>query len=171
VTTGGGGALLTNDTTIADRARHLTTTAKLPHPWAYRHDAVGYNYRLPNLNAALGCAQLERLDELVAAKRELAERYRAAFRNVPGCRIFEAPSFTKPNCWLVPLLLDYPDRAMLEQFLQAAHAAGILARPAWEPLHHLQSYRDCPAMPLPITENLVERIICLPSGPALAGVK
>ena len=171
ITTGGGGALLTDDTAIADRAKHLTTTAKLPHQWAYRHDAVGYNYRLPNLNAALGCAQLERLDDFVAAKQKLAARYRTSFHDVAGCQIFQAPPFASSNYWLVALILDRPEPARRDEILQAAHAAGILARPAWEPLHRLQPYHDCPAMPLSVTENLVDRIISLPSGPALAGLR
>src|SRR5207237_6394096 len=111
VTTGGGGAILTNDPEVARAAKHLTTTAKQPHQWAFLHDQVGYNYRLPNINAALGCAQLEQLDQFVAAKRSLANRYRQAFRDVPGAAIFTDADDAQTNYWLVAMLSDDPRQA------------------------------------------------------------
>ena len=106
ITTGGGGAILTDDTVLAKRARHLTTTAKVPHRWEYRHDEIGYNYRLPNINAALGCAQLEQLPGFISAKRRLFERYRAAFVGVGTARIVAEPKGCRSNYWLQTLLLD-----------------------------------------------------------------
>ena len=106
VTTGGGGAILTDDAALATRARHLTTTAKVPHRWEYRHDEVGYNYRMPNLNAALGCAQLEQLPVFLEAKRRLFERYPAAFADTAGVRLVAEPAGCRSNYWLQTLLLD-----------------------------------------------------------------
>ncbi len=106
ITTGGGGAVLTNDSELARRAKHLTTTAKVPHRWEYRHDEIGYNYRLPNLNAALGCAQLEQLPTLLAAKRRLYERYRIAFAEVPDARLVGEPEGCRSNFWLQTLVLE-----------------------------------------------------------------
>src|SRR5204863_2160548 len=126
VTTGGGGALLTNDAVLGRRAKHLTTTARIPHRWAFLHDQVGYNYRLPNLNAALGCAQLEGLDAVVAAKRRLAQRYQDAFRDVPGAAIFVDAVDAQSNYWLVTMLLDAPDTALRDAFLAACHKRGLL---------------------------------------------
>ena len=108
ITTGGGGAMLTDDAGLARRAKHLTTTAKVPHRWDYRHDEVGYNYRMPNINAALGCAQLEQLPRLVEGQRRLFHRYRAAFAGVPFARIVEEPDGCRSNYWLQALLLDEP---------------------------------------------------------------
>ena len=163
VTTGGGGALLTNDTDLARRAKHLTTTAKLPHRWEFRHDEVAWNYRMPNLNAALGCAQLERLPDFLAAKRALHDRYAAAFEGVPGVRLVREPEGTRSNHWLSSLLLDERSVAVRDALLGAAHAEGLLLRPAWEPLHRLPMYRDCPRDGLSVTEDLAARLVNLPS--------
>lgn len=164
VTTGGGGAILTDDTALADEARHLTTTAKIPHPWAFVHDRVGYNYRMPNLNAALGCAQLERLPELLARKRALAERYAAAFSGFDGASLFREAPYSQGNHWLNVLLLDRGKAGEREAVLAAAHAAGFACRPAWTLMPDLPMYKDCPAMDLPVARDLQARIINLPSG-------
>jgi perosamine synthetase len=163
VTTGGGGAILTVNADVARAAKHLTTIAKQPHQWAFLHDAVGYNYRLPNINAALGCAQLEQLDQFVAAKRRLAERYREAFRDVPGAAIFVDAEGAQSNYWLVTLLLDEPDLATRDAFLAACHARGLLCRPAWTAMHRLPMYQRCPRMDLSVAEELEARIVNLPS--------
>ena len=167
VTTGGGGAVVTRDPGLAARARHLTTTAKLPHPWESRHDEIGYNYRMPNLNAALGCAQMEALDGFLAMKRSLAARYRTAFAGMAGVEIFAEPAFAQSNYWLNALLLDPPLAGWRDALLAEAHAAGILARPAWSLLHRLPMYAACPRMELPVAEDLERRIVNLPSGAAL----
>lgn len=168
VTTGGGGAILTDDCVLADRAKHLTTTAKVPHAWAYVHDEAGYNFRMPNINAALGCAQLEQLDEFIAAKRRLASRYRQAFSDVPHVSVFVPPPYASTNEWLIALVLDRPDAALRERILEACHAAELKCRPAWDPLHRLVPYAGCPRMELDTATALSDRIICLPSGAGLA---
>lgn len=168
ITTGGGGAILTDDPALARRAKHLTTTAKLPHRWAFGHDEVGYNYRLPNLNAALGCAQLEQLPELLAAKRRLFERYRTVFADVPGVRLMAEPNGCRSNYWLQTLLLDESVTDQRDAVLAATNDAGLMTRPVWNLMHHLQPFRDCPYAPLPVTESLVRRVINVPSSAFLA---
>jgi perosamine synthetase len=166
-TTGGGGAILTNHPEIASLAKHLTTTAKLPHRWRFDHDAVGYNYRLPNINAALGCAQLESLPESVMKKRRLFERYKACFADLQGLRVFEEPLGCKSNYWLQAILLD-PDHAHLrDQILEATNDAGLMTRPVWTPMHQLKHFAACPMMNLTVTESLSRRIINVPSSPQL----
>ena len=166
VTTGGGGAILTNDPALGKLAKHLTTTAKVPHPYRFDHDAVGWNYRLPNLNAALGCAQLEVLAEHVTAKRRLAEDYHAVFAGLEGVRIFRETPEARSNYWLAALLLDRPDRALVERVIEEAAAAAIQCRPIWTPMHHLPMYRHCPRDALPVTDAIADRLINLPSSPA-----
>jgi perosamine synthetase len=168
ITTGGGGAILTDDADLARRAKHLTTTAKLPHRWNFVHDEVGYNYRLPNINAALGCAQLEQLPELLAAKRRLFARYTAAFADVSHVRIVHEPDGCQSNYWLQTLLLDEDVAAERDAILTATNDAGIMTRPAWALMHRLRPYEDCPRAPLPVAESLERRLISLPSSAQLA---
>lgn len=167
ITTGGGGAILTNDATLAKQAKHLTTTAKLPHAWEYTHDMIGYNYRMPNLNAALGCAQLERLPGLIANKRELFQRYSRAFSKVQGVRLFAEPDACRSNYWLQTLLLDQAHASERDAILSATNAMGVMTRPVWTLLSQLAPYRDCPRAPLPVAESLAARIINIPSSAAL----
>lgn len=167
ITSGGGGAILTGDPDMARRAKHLTTTAKRPHPWAFEHDAVGYNYRLPNLNAALGCAQLEHLPERLTQKRRLAERYTTAFTDFKNLHFQLEPENCRSNYWLNLLLL--PDAEQRDQLLAAAHAEDIRLRPFWTPLHQQPIYADAPRMDLPCTETLFARGVCLPSSANLGG--
>lgn len=166
ITTGGGGAVLTHDAELARRARHLTTTAKLAHPWAFDHDQVAFNYRLPNLNAALGVAQLEQLPQLLAAKRRLAASYQNAFADLADATCLVEPASCRSNYWLNLLLLD--DAATRDALLQRAHDAGLLLRPFWTPLHRLPMYGDAPRAILPNTDELFERGVCLPSSAGLA---
>ncbi len=166
-TTGGGGALLTNDERLADKARHLTTTARLAHGWLIGHDAIGYNYRMPNVNAALGCAQMERLPEILERKRSLALRYCAAFDGVKGVRLFLEPAFARSNYWLNTLILDSGHEAVRDALIELTRSSGIMTRPAWTLMHRLTMYKDCPRMDLKAAEGLEQRIINLPSGPAL----
>ena len=167
VTTGGGGAILFNDAELARRAKHLTTTAKVPHRWEYRHDAVGYNYRMTNLNGALGCAQLEQLDGFIAAKRRLFERYRTAFTRVPQVRLMSEPSGSRSNYWLQTLLLDESAAGRRDLILAATNDAGLMTRPVWTLMHLLEPYRDCPRMDLSGAESLARRIINIPSSSQL----
>lgn len=167
MTTGGGGAILTNDSALADRAKHITTTAKLPHRWRYEHDQIAYNYRMPNLNAALGVAQLEQLPASLARKRKLAERYAEAFAGVEGLSFVAEPAGCKSNYWLNTLLLDSSDEALLEAILKTTNEAGLMTRPAWTPMHQLQMYADSPQMDLAVTDGLARRLINIPSSPQL----
>lgn len=168
VTTGGGGAVLTNDDTLGKHARHLTTTARLPHKWSFIHDEVGYNYRLPNLNAALGCAQLEQLPEFVRRKRELANAYRVAFAGVRGIKFFNEPPHARSNYWLNALVLEATAAHCRDQLLDALNAQNIMARPVWTLMHRLPMYQSCPRMPLDTAEDLERRLINIPSSPFLA---
>lgn len=167
ITTGGGGMILTNDDEYASRARHFTTTAKRSHAWSFDHDEIGYNYRLPNINAALGCAQMERLQALVAAKRELAERYLETFGSLPGMRIYREPEGARSNYWLNTLVLDPEYAADRDRLLSALHANGVLARPLWTPINLLPMYCECPSARLPVAEEMHTRCINLPSSPFL----
>ena len=169
-TTGGGGALLSHDREIAERARHLATTARRPHRWAYDHDDIGFNYRMPNINAALGCAQLETLPSAVERKRELARVYASAFSGVPGVRLFVETEFARSNYWLNVLLLDEPDAALRDRLLEKLNEASIGSQPSWTPMHRLPMYGECPRMDLSCAEDLQRRIVNLPSSPALAHV-
>lgn len=167
ITTGGGGALLTNDDGLARSAKHLTTTAKVSHQWEFCHDAIGYNYRLPNINAALGCAQLEQLPGFLKAKRSLAATYREALSGLDGITFFEEPEFARSNYWLNTLLLETSDVALRDALLEQMNAAGIMTRPAWNLLPSLSIYKDCPQMNLDVAESLQARIINIPSSPFL----
>ena len=168
LTTGGGGAILTNDPALGAFAKHLTTTARLSRGWSFVHDYVGYNYRMPNLNAALGCAQLERLPGVLHRKRTLFERYAMAFRNVGGARLLAEPACTRSNYWLITLLLDGSEETMRDHVLQVLNDSGLMARPAWTLMHSLPMYATCPRMDLPCAEALERRIVNLPSSAFLA---
>ena len=163
VTTGGGGAILTNDDEIARRAKHLTTTSRIPAGYEFIHDELGYNYRLPNINAALGVAQLEQLPEFIARKRRLTARYAEAFRNVQAIRFFTEAPFAESSYWLNTLLLDSTDIAERNALLDFLNANGIGARPVWRLMHELPIYAGCPRMDLAQAENLAARIINIPS--------
>lgn len=167
ITTGGGGAILTNDAELGAHAKHLTTTAKVAHRWNFVHDEVGYNYRLPNLNAALGCAQLEQLPDFLADKRRLFERYRAAFADVPDVRLVAEPPGCRSNYWLQTLLLDESLAAQRDAVLALTNDAGLMTRPAWTLMHRLAPYAGAPAAPLPVAESLERRLINLPSSAGL----
>ena len=170
ITTGGGGAILTSDPTLAARAKHLSTTAKRPHAWEFFHDEVGFNYRLPNINAAVGCAQLEQLPDLLARKRKLAELHAELLNGIAGVRLFQEPAGARSNYWLNVLLLDNPDEALRDRILAATHAVGIHTRPAWELMPKLPMYQSCPRMELPVAESLARRLINLPSSPKVLDV-
>ncbi|MFZ3131153.1 MAG: LegC family aminotransferase [Desulfosporosinus sp.] len=163
VTTGGGGAILTNESSLAVLARHLTQQAKLPHAWSFNHDMVGYNYRMPNINAALGCAQLEQLPEFIEQKRSLAVRYQEAFADLKGVKAFKEAAFARSNYWLNVLLLDEEYSAARDTILELTNKLGIMTRPAWTLMHKLPMYQYCPRMDLSVAENLERRIINLPS--------
>lgn len=167
ITTGGGGAILTNDEKLGALAKHLTTTAKRPHRWAFDHDQIGYNYRLPNINAALGCAQLEQLPDFLDKKRKLADRYRQAFKEIEGVTFFSEPEFAKSNYWLNVLLLDEERAGQRDALLALTNDAGIMTRPTWTLMHKLPMFSHGPRMDLTVAESLERRLINIPSSVTL----
>ena len=167
ITTGGGGAILTQDEGLARQARHLSTTAKQSHSWQYFHDAKGYNYRLPNINAALGCAQLEQLSGFVQQKRELSTRYKNEFDNCSGIKFYQEPEFARSNYWLNALILDEECSHHLEAILNLCNKEGVMTRPAWSLLNELPMFASCPQAKLPVAESLVKRILNIPSSAIL----
>lgn len=160
ITTGGGGMILTSDKEIAHRAKHLTTQAKLPHPWEYVHDEIGYNYRMPNLNAALGLAQLEQLPYFVENKRETAEQYKAYFDKV-GFSFFEERTDEKCNYWLNAVILGNKDQRDL--FLKETNENGVMTRPIWQLMNRLPMFSACIKGDLSNAEWLDERVVNIPS--------
>lgn len=168
VTCGGGGAIVTDDDGLAARLKHLSTTAKQPHPWEYVHDQVGYNYRLPNLNAALGCGQLEYFDALLNAKQTIADRYQQAFNSVDGVRCMAQPQGASSNHWLSAIVLGDGRITQRDAVLQGLADQKIQARPVWRPLHQLPIYQQAPRGPLEAAESLGKRVINLPSSAHLA---
>ena len=168
ITTGGGGAILTNDAELARHAKHLTTTAKRPHRWEFFHDEVAWNYRLPNLNAALGCAQMECLPDFLTRKRELASRYQKTFSHLNGILFVAEPLQSRSNYWLNTMRLEVAEMNMRDQMLATANAAGYQCRPTWRLLHKLPMFTDCPRAPLPVAERLEASLINLPSSAKLA---
>jgi len=163
VTTGGGGAILTDDEKLADYAKHLTTTAKIPHRWDFVHDETGYNYRMPNINAALGCAQLEKIQEFIEQKRDLTKFYENLVENIEGIRLFKEPVNTKSNYWLQVILLD--EQYNRDEVLNFLNEQGVMSRPIWMPMHELKIYKECPKMDLSVTERLKHTVINIPSTP------
>lgn len=169
VTTGGGGAIITQDEVLAKKAKHITTTAKLAHAWEYAHDEVGFNYRMPNINAALGLAQLESLPYFLEKKRILAQRYMNTFKEVESVHFFEEPKDAKSNYWLNAIILDESLASRRDSILDDLNHVGYMSRPTWSLMHRLPMYSDCPRADLSTSENLSKRIINIPSGSALAG--
>lgn len=165
ITTGGGGAIITNDEALADKAKYLTTTARRPHKWEYFHDEAGYNYRMPNINAALGCAQLEQLPGFLESKRNLAKLYQKEFENIDGVTFFWEPDFAQSNYWLNVLLLSQKTAYLRDDILETTNQAGYMTRPVWTLLHRLPMFENCPRMDLAEAEKLEKRIINIPSSP------
>ena len=161
ITTGGGGMLLFTDAKLGERAKHLTTQAKLPHRWEFRHDAIGYNYRMPNINAALGCAQMENIEKILENKRRTAMAYKEFFAG-SGIKFFDEPEGCRSNFWLNAVLL--PDRAAQQKFLEETNGAGVQTRPIWELMNRLEMFRSCPHGDLWTAEMLADRVVNIPSG-------
>ncbi len=161
ITTGGGGMILTNDEALARKAKHLSTQAKVPHPWEYVHDAVGFNYRMPNLNAALGCAQLETLDRFLESKREIALQYRSFFKDFPQLRFVEEPSQARSNYWLNAVIFEKKEDR--DKFLELSNKAGVQTRPAWRLINELDMYREAFSADLTNAQNIAPRLVNLPS--------
>ena len=160
ITTGGGGMILTDDAVLAARAKHLTTTAKVPHPFEFVHDEVGYNYRLPNLNAALGCAQMERLPEMLTIKAEVARRYAEFFESV-GVASMRAPTGTSANYWLNAIVMDSLQER--DAFLEFTNARGVMTRPIWRLMTRLAMFSHCQHDGLANSQWLEDRVVNIPS--------
>ncbi len=170
ITTGGGGMLLFNDEILAQRAKHLTTQAKIAHPWNFEHDAIGYNYRMPNINAAIGCAQMEYLDQILESKRKTAEAYKRFFSlayqttNTPAQKqitFFSEPKDCKSNFWLNTIIL--PDRKVQQQFLLETNNAGVMTRPIWQLMNRLPMFQDCQTDNLTNSYWFEECVVNIPS--------
>ncbi|WP_404304837.1 LegC family aminotransferase [Neorhodopirellula lusitana] len=170
MTTGGGGAILTNDHEIAVRAKHLTTTAKVPHPWQYVHDEVAFNYRMPNLNAAMGCAQLERFPDFRERKQILASDYRHHFSDCKTAQFVDQWEKESSNFWLNAIQIAKPTDDPLplrNAILQKTNEAGLMTRPMWDLLSDLPIYSACPHADLTVSQDIAQRTICLPSSVGL----
>ena len=153
---------------VDSEARTLgVDAAKLPHAWEYRHDEIGYNYRMPNLNAALGCAQLEQLPTMLTAKRKLFQHYQTAFAPVAGVKLMAEPEQCQSNYWLQTLLLDAEQANQREPVLKATNGAGFMARPAWILMHELAPFKNCPRMDLAGAQSLSQRLINIPSSTSI----
>lgn len=161
ITTGGGGMLLFMDEELGALAKHLTTQAKVPHRWEFKHDHIGYNYRMPNINAALGCAQLEHLDEYIADKRATAAAYAEFFKNVDGIEFFTEPENSFSNYWLNVVIL--PDHNKQLEFLQETNDNGVMTRPIWELMNRLPMFEHCQHDSLENTIWFADRVVNIPS--------
>ena len=161
ITTGGGGMLLFRDEKMGEFAKHLTTQAKVPHRWEFKHDYIGYNYRMPNINAALGCAQLEHLDEFIADKRSTAFEYANYFKNIKGVEFFLEPENCFSNYWLNAVILR--DRETQQIFLQETNDSGVMTRPIWELMNRLRMFENCEHDELKNTIWFADRVVNIPS--------
>lgn len=161
ITTGGGGMMLFRDEELGKLAKHLTTQAKVPHRWAFVHDHIGYNYRMPNINAALGCAQLENLDRFVDNKRETAAIYADFFRNIPDIGFFTEPENCRSNYWLNAVIMK--DKKAQQEFLEYTNDNGVMTRPVWELMNRLPMFAGCETDGLANTQWLADRIVNIPS--------
>ena len=167
MTTGGGGALVTNDAELAAKAKHLSTTARVPHLWEFDHDAVGFNFRMPNINAALGVAQLEQTPGFIAGHRELFDLYAEAFSSSAHGVLRKERKGTHSNYWLQAFELSADDASDRDDLLRACIADDIQVRPLWKPLNSFSPYLSFPSAPTPVTEDLYSRVVCLPSTPGI----
>ena len=160
ITSGAGGIIVTNDDTLGPLAKHLSTQAKQPHKWEYKHDMLGYNYRCPNLNAALACAQLEKLEDFIADKRELAGKYKVFFQS-ENIAFIEEPEHTRSNYWLNAILMESKEKRDL--FLQVTNEAGVMTRPVWALLHRLEYLKDSMHDSLENSLYIEDRLVNIPS--------
>jgi perosamine synthetase len=169
VTSGGGGAFISRDPAITEQVRSLGSTARKKHPWEISHNEIGYNYRMPNLNAALLKAQIEKIELKVQRKRKIAEIYFEFLANFDEFHVYKERKGLVSNYWLNNLVLKTGNPDELSQILASLHAKGIYARPSWEPIHSSRPYKGCPRMNLDKTNSLSKRIISLPSSEKLEG--
>jgi perosamine synthetase len=168
ITTGGGGMILTDDEQLAKKAKHLTTQAKVPHPYEFVHDYIGYNYRLTNINAALGCAQMESLDYFLKLKRTLAEQYKEFFRNTEF-EFFEEPVNCQSNYWLNAIITK--DKPQRDELLQYTNKNGVMTRPIWELMNRLPMFSDCQTDDLENSIWFADRVVNIPSSAIISGYR
>lgn len=168
ITTGGGGMILTDDEELAKMAKHLTTQAKVPHPYEFVHDHIGYNYRLTNVNAALGCAQMESLEHLITLKRELAHKYQEFFQN-NEFHFFSEPDNCRSNYWLNAIITK--DKAQRDELLQYTNSNGVMTRPIWELMNRLQMFSDCQTDGLANSTWFADRVVNIPSSAIVPGYR
>jgi len=161
ITLGGGGLIITNDEKLAKRAKHLTTQAKIPHKWNFEHDETGYNYRLPNLNAALGCAQMENLEYFLNMKRELSKRYEEFFSNYPEIQFVKEPPNCRSNYWLNAIL--FKDEIERDKFLEYSNNNGVMTRPAWKLMPELPMFKKCITENIDNAKDIAKRLVNIPS--------
>jgi len=161
ITSGGGGAIITDDAELAKTIKHLTTTAKIPHPWEFIHDEIGFNYRMPNINAALAYAQLEKLDEFISNKREISNKYNNFFKNFETIHFLTEPKSCFSNHWLNTII--FSNKEEKESFLHYSNKHNVMTRSIWEPMHQLKMFKDCIKTDLVNTEWLYDRAVNIPS--------
>lgn len=171
ITTGGGGVIVTDDEVLAKNVKHVSTTARVSHSFEFDHDAVGYNYRMPNINAALGLAQMEQLSGLVARQRELFSSYAGVFAGGHFGALRQETEGVTSNYWLQAISLRNGLEDKKNELIAGCLDAGISVRPLWKPLNRLVPYRSHPSMKTPVTDNLYSRVICLPSSAVLANIE
>ena len=164
ITAGGGGCIITNNKVLAKKAKHLTTTAKVPHKWNFNHDMIGYNYRMPNINAALLLAQLEKLNDFIDNKRNLAKRYEAFFKNA-DYDFFKEPKNSKSNYWLNSIILK--NKHQKDKFLEQTNSRGVMTRPIWTLMNDLPMFKDAECHNLNNSKWLDERVVNIPSSTTL----
>ena len=167
ITTGGGGMVITNKTSLAKEIKHLTTTAKTKHKWEYIHDEIGYNFRMPNVNAALGLAQLEKIKTFIKAKKKLFKKYFNAFHEVENISVFEQPNNSDSNYWLQTLVLKQNNIKLKNKILKELHKKSIFARPAWKLISELKPYKKYQKMDLSGSKEIYDKIINIPSSQSL----
>ena len=164
ITAGGGGCIVTNDKVLAEKAKHLSTTAKVPHKWDFNHDMVGYNYRMPDINAALLLAQLENLNDFINNKRNLANKYEGFFKD-RDCDFFKEPKNSKSNYWLNSIILK--DKHQKDKFLEGTNSKGVMTRPIWTLMNNLPMYKDAQCYNLKNSNWFSERVVNIPSSTTL----
>ncbi|MDB4505926.1 LegC family aminotransferase [Saprospiraceae bacterium] len=161
VTCGGGGAIVTDDEELGKKAKYITTTAKIPHPWEYAHSEIGYNYRMPNLNAALACAQLEQLENFIQNKRATADAYQEFFKSIDNISYIAEPKNAQANFWLNAI--QFPSKNERDDFLKYSNDQGVMTRPIWQLMNRLIMFKDCPKGDLSVAESLEETIVNITS--------
>lgn len=162
ITTGGGGAIITNDVELGNKVKHITTTAKLPHKWEFKHDMVAFNYRMPNINAALGCAQFEVLNDILLIKKQIADKYKTFFEKYEYLDFVDVIPGAKSNYWLNAVIAK--DRDERDKFLASTNDAGVMTRPIWTLMNKLEMYKNCCKSELTNSEWLEDRVVNVPSG-------